>query len=242
MALNVTGSAPGSDSGTSCTSDVLSVEIGNTVFVGIGWYDDTPRALTLEDNATGGTNTYTPCGALLKPPGHADVLRWYSAPVERDNAAFAVEATFDGDAGLIRMVCVVVTGEIDSIELYGGQGQSPGVTTPNGTTTGALGTPSEDGCLVLAISRSGAWPDNFDAGTGYTELEFINNNSGTCAEYLIQTTAAPVEATFTQDVTGNTVTLAVVIAPAGPPGGEAAAPLVNGGLVRGKLVGGLLLS
>lgn len=227
MALNIGGKASGfSSSGTTCVTGVFTStpSVGQKVYVGVTWFDDTPRTVTITDNATGGTNTYSPAADVVTGNGSTDAARWYVATVDRTNGAFQVTATFSGDAGNSRVSAFEVTGNPNSVDLSGGQVQNPGVTTTDGTTSGAVGTPSVDNCIVLAISRCSAGPDNFVTGTGYTGIHSIEvgGNSPTVSEYLVQTTKAPVEATFTQDSSGNTLTTVIVVTPTGGGGGGGA--------------------
>lgn len=240
MALNISGKATGSSStGLTVQSSVMTVAptIGDQIAVGVQWFNDTPLTVLLTDNGTGGVNTYTACGAALQG-STTDAIRWYLATVDHTNASFQVTATFSGDGQQSRIFVYRLTGGSVAVDLYGGQVQAPGIATTDGTTTGSLGTPSVDNCLVLAMSRSTSFPDTFSAGTGYTQLDDIFATNRTVSEYLVQTTKTGVAATFTQELTNATLTLAVVFKPTG--GGSTAGRLVGGMLAGGVLVSGLL--
>lgn len=100
----------------------------------------------------------------------------------------------------------------------GGQYQGPGVTTADGTTTGTLSTPAEDGHLIHASSSSNSWPDSYEEEAALTELGREATAGYILHAYRVQGTAAAVSASFTQDLTASTLTLATSIKPAG--GGE----------------------
>ena len=110
---------------------------------------------------------------------------------------------------------VVGADPTDAAGVAGGQYQGPGVTTADGTTTGTLGTPAEDGHLVHASSSSNSWPDSYEEESARTELGRIAAPGYLLHGYRVQGTAAAVSASFTQDSTASTLTLATSIKPAG---------------------------
>lgn len=102
----------------------------------------------------------------------------------------------------------------DAAGVAGGQYQGPGVTTPDGTTTGTLSTPAEDDHLVHASSSSNSWPDAYEEEAALTELGRVAAPGYLLHAFRIQGTAAAVSASFTQDLTASTLTLATSIKPA----------------------------
>lgn len=217
MTQTLGGKASGtSASGTTCVSGAFDVApaVGKKILVHVGWFDDTPRTVTVTDNASGGSNTYAACGAKVAGGGATDAVQIFEAVVDR--IPTAVTVTFSGDAGASRISCIWIDGNPGTTELYHGQLQAPGITTTDGTTTGSLGTPSLAGAFIFAGSRSSSAPDNFAHGTGFTTVHDLNVSNRTFTEYLVQGAAAPVAGTFTQDFPNYTQTVGVVVLPATP--------------------------
>ena len=184
-----------------------------SVLVCAGYVTDAP---TISDNAG---NTYTQTGTVI---GNPDVAGWmFRCPVTATHASLIVTATWSAQDTYLRTIsCAAVAGADTAapIGVSGGQRQATGITTTDGTTTGLLGTPAQDGHFFHGLSLSGAGPGSFVAGTGFTSIG--SNPNTTRAEYLIQGTATNIAVTFTQDDPGQTVSIAQSIKPASGGGGS----------------------
>lgn len=189
---------------------------GSTIAVAVLNQKDTSETLSsVTDNASG--NTYVAAGAevVYAPSGLRGVV--YYAKNINTAASFVVTATFSGATIAARIVAVEIKGADTTapLGLYGGQSQAAVATTTDAVSTGALGTPAQNGHFVFAMSGHDSFPDSFDAGTGYTVLETTIAQAAFASEYLIQTTAAAVTATFTTNLSGNLVTVGATFQPVG---------------------------
>lgn len=222
MAITIGGHAQGAgdagaDTLASAAFNAASTDpvAGSTMVVWITWNDgDASFVCTgVTDNASG--NTYSAAGSAVTQDGY--LVQAWTAKNVATTTGFVVTAAFTTGTTLRRLIAVEIKGAdlTSPVGLYGGQGQSPGITTSNGTTTGALGTPAQDGHVILGAGFSTSWPDNFNVGTGYTEVERIEGNSYLVVEQLIQTTAAAAAGTFTQDTTATTIAVGISIKAAG---------------------------
>jgi hypothetical protein len=221
--LGGTAYAFNSAAGASLSSGALDADppAGATVLVKIAYtFDSTEAVNSVTDNATGNTYTKLTSASLTAPVMKVEVWKCEGIATV---AGFAVTVGWNASTlnpnRSVHVVTVVGGGAVD---VTGGQTQTNPGTATDAITTGTLGTPAVDGNFVLGATIMSLSPDNVFNGTGYTALSPTGfNNEFTRAEYLIQGTKAAVVATFTQDNGGGLWgTVAVSVAPAGPPSTE----------------------
>lgn len=118
----------------------------------------------------------------------------------------------------LRVAIIEGASTTNPLDLSSGSTQS-GNTSTDGITTGVVGTPTTDGQFVFSMTAMGNSPDNVFPGTGYTGIGTYVYNNFNRAEYLIQSTAAPVAGTFTIDLAGGTIATSVATFKAAGGGG-----------------------
>jgi hypothetical protein len=211
-----------SASATSITTPVEATDPADAcaISVMVFWFEDAPVP-TITDTAS---NTYSAVGSLITSNGKR--AQAFLCEDANTSADFQVTATW-GAAQTERAIAVsAVAGAAltSALGITGGSGQTPGVVGAGSTTTGTLSSPSEDGHFVHTASASSGWPDNYDVDSPYTELGRDAGPGYVIHGYRIQTTAAAATATFTQDATATTITLATTIKAAGGGGGSTQPP------------------
>ncbi len=213
-------------SGTTLASGAFDVDpvAGDAVRVAVVGFENVSVS-SVTDNAGG--NTYSlVSGSRFYINGSWTEI-WECDSVNT-TSGFEVTVVCDGSAWASRGVCGIAIADAGATEVVGGQTQNPPPTSTDGTTTGTLATPSEDGHFIFAVTTGGASPDNLDPGTGFTAIGSYVYNQVWRVEYQIQATAAPVVGSFTQDIGGGTwATAAISVAPAGG-GGSSPSPIFFG--------------
>lgn len=203
MSIGLRGFALGveaANADTTINSGVFDVDpvTGDVIKVFVLYARDT------SENVTGVTdsqsNTYVATGATFSLGGGLEG-RSFIAHNVTGAAAMTVTATFSASGSTICVIfAVAVSGAHASaaVDLADDATQvNPGITA-NALTTGNLGTPSESGEMVLAVSFSGSGQDGMAPGTGWTEIDDISfGNIHGMLEYQIQGSPAAATATWT---------------------------------------------
>lgn len=198
------GSAVPADGSSRTTGNWGTVPTaGSVIAVGVGWSPDTGTLVSSVTDTAG--NTYVAAVARVIHAGSNTYAQiWYAKNVATATP-FNVTVTLNGSAFGIAVSAVEFkdTDTTAPLDKIAGQAQTDPGTATDAVSSGSLGTPTTDGQVVFAVSRSSAWPDTFNPGTGFTSLHSLTavGQPQTRSEYLIQTTAAAVAGTFTQDST-----------------------------------------
>lgn len=201
------------------------------------WYDTTPTNVTDVTDSAG--NTYVQAGSRVTRSGTAMEI-WYCLGAD-SVASMTMTATFDSaNTRVAKLQGVEITvsgGEGEhSLGVVGGQGMANPGTNPSTITTGTLASTAAPH-FVIAMSANDGWPDVWDPGTGFTELnQFGSQFSGGgwtfCeVEYDIQSVAGAATAEWSTDGSGssNFVSMAATFGPSVPviPDPVAHAPIDN---------------
>lgn len=229
MAISLGGfHAAYSAGASSLASGVITPQptAGGTIVIAVGWQWNsvsTETVTSVIDNASG--NSYSRIGTQVEDNTNGYRVVLYRAKNINTVASFNVTANMAASVGDLSVLAVELLGA-DTTEPNGvnvGQSQqNPGIGA-NAVTTGAGGTPTEDGHLVLCVSMSGAAP-GMTVGSGYTTVG-ATSPAHLVMEYLVQGAAAGVTGTWTTDDTGaDFCTFAASFKPAGGGGGGGGSP------------------
>lgn len=182
-ALNSSGSAvtlgaPGGAGHALCVSVFITSGTGGTV--------------TITDDATGGSNTYSApsSGASIASGGNAS-FQFYATNIHGSPSNITGAAT---SGNVLAIVVAEFSGVATSTPSDGGAaGANAAAGSGTDAVTSGSFTPTANGDAIWAID----WDNTTIApGTGFTQDQYDSGN-GIMSEYMIQTTAAPVAGTFT---------------------------------------------
>lgn len=203
------------------TAGLAGASAANFVFIFTAYFS----APTVTDS---NTNTYTALGTTASAGGDPVVKGWYSQGGSyTDNMTFSTvgSGTF---SGIVAMAFSGVKATPLDTESAGGN-VNTGTTVQPGTQT-----PSENNCILITgmgINANDGVP-TIDGGfsvlsAGASYIAFGGSYYGTCVSYLIQTTAAAANPTWTNAATRKMATIMASFKAAAAGGGGFGRPLAG---------------
>lgn len=209
------------------TGQILSSSVsadpsaGATVVVGTShlvWAANGDIVSSITDNAG---NSYALAANTRQYNNGMNLEIWYAYNVNTTTGLLVTVNYLNPNMQNRAMRVAIIEGAstTNPLDLSSGSIQN-GNTNTDGITTGVVGTPSTDGQFVFSMMALGYSPDVITPGTGFTQLGTYVYNNFNRAEYLIQTTAAPVAGTFTVDLGGGTIATSVATFKAAAGGGS----------------------
>ncbi len=186
-AANTTGS---SNTTSAFASQPLAASV---VAVWVGWQNDLGETLSSVTDSAG--NTYTIVDTWAETTNNQTKLALAYAKNVSTTASFTVTATMSASVGSLSVVAQELTG-CDTTAPLGIVNATSSFGTAATATSGNIGTPAQDGHIIVAAVKFLTFPDAVAAGSGYTLGGAITGLAAHAAEYQVQTTAAAVTATF----------------------------------------------
>lgn len=215
MAISIGGSgSAGSSAGfiPVISSSIFNVQPiqGSTIVVGTHWQWNTNVNDTVTSIVDNAGNTYTRIQSQSVAGGQRAIL--YYAKNINTSANFSVTASYTNPVNGVGLIAVELkdTDTVAPLDLNSGSGQPSLAAGTNVIAIGDMGTPSTDNQIVIVYTGANSGADSYAAGTGYTLINSSATPIGRAMEYLLQTTAAPVQPRFT--FAGSALTCTTVAA------------------------------
>ena len=223
---NVSGGTDGTASTTYSLSFPATIGISNAVCGIVSW--DNPSVSSLTSITDDKNNTYTILRRLRAAGNSQNAASFYLSNIT--NSSKTITATFSASVGWRGLALRELTGVDVTSPLNGETGQVllPAGTTTDSVTSGPITTTFAGNYIFGgAVVTSGSRVNPFTLGTGFSLLNQTGSTStmtmGT--EHLIQSSAGPIAATFTQSINDNCIVFVVAFkAASGSPIVTPAAP------------------
>lgn len=183
---------------------------GNTLVAAFVWQWDTNASDTVTAVRDSAGNTYTRIGTQIEEnAGSGFRIVMYYAKNINTATGFGVIGDFTNAVGAPSIAVAELAGvdTVSPLGIYGGRAQvgvSQGTDVVSTSATN-IGTPAEDGHVIIAHTGFTAGSDALSAGTGgYTDGASALNPFSHRMIYLVQTTASPVNASWSYTGLGVT--------------------------------------
>lgn len=215
VTVGPTDASSGFGGGTTKSVVLAGCTAGNSIVVGVRWYEATTISsitITNESNATlhGSAQAGGPDAGTLQFASLAEVTQ---------SGDKTINVTMSGATDFGRVFAMEVSGG-DTTDFFDVEGGATGTdTTPEVSITTTV-----DGCLIVGQCISNI--SDPAAGTGYTGIALANSFQQDAGEYDLDAgTAGAKNVDFTVSNTGNWVVKAAAFKPAAGGGGGTAVPV-----------------
>lgn len=207
-----TGSAAGAT--TIAQAQGSNATAGNVIVVDVGWGGSATAPSSVVD--TRGT-TYTAMTSVIQDTGNAQYQRSYCGLLT-GSGANTVTVTWAASLEFFILSVREFSGNAATSPCESGTGQFQASPTGTNSITSTALTPAENGALIVGFTQNtNDTTSTVAGGTGFTAQTAIQTSGTTQygrGEFLEQTTAASIAATFTPTGTSRWDTSLVIIKPA----------------------------